>query len=175
MWRECSSRIPAARDHPHGVGTPRDRSSLGLMSRLRRTYTALAIAVVTIAPIGLAACGSDYGSGGDATTQATASAAFGSVTVQQANDQLQAGTAVMVDVREPDELAEAAVAGTIDIPLGQLERRAGEIPTGKPVLVFCRSGNRSQEGAAILAAKGYDAFTVDGGIVAWQDAGLPTT
>jgi rhodanese-related sulfurtransferase len=67
-----------------------------------------------------------------------------------------------------------AVAGTIDIPLGQLEARAGEIPTGKPVLVFCRSGNRSQEGAAILAAKGYDASSVEGGIIAWQDAGLPT-
>ena len=126
----------------------------------------------------MAACGSSDSSssaGGSASIEATTQGTVGAVSVQQAHDQMEKGTAVMVDVREPAELAEAAVPGTIDIPLGQLEARAGEIPTDKPVLVFCRSGNRSQEGAAILAAKGYDASTVEGGIIAWQDAGLPTT
>ena len=138
----------------------------------------IAIAALAAAPLGIAACGnsdpSPAGSGA-AATQAATPGAIGSVSVQQANDQLKAGTAMMVDVREPDEIAEQAVDGTINIPLGQLEARAAEVPTGKPVLVFCRSGNRSQEGAAILAAKGYDASTVEGGIIAWTDAGLPST
>jgi rhodanese-related sulfurtransferase len=151
-----------------------------MTSRLR-IRTIAALAVVAAAPITLAACGGgdSASSGGGAAVEVTESAStqgtLGAVSVQQAHDQLDKGTAVMVDVREPDELAESSVPGTIDIPLGQLEARASEIPTGKPVLVFCRSGNRSQEGAAILAAKGYDASTVEGGIIAWQDAGLPTT
>lgn len=98
----------------------------------------------------------------------------GSVSVDQAHAELGRDAAVMVDVREPEEIAEQAVPGTINIPLGELEARANEVPKGKPVLVFCRSGNRSQEGAAILSAKGYDASTVEGGIIAWDAAGLPT-
>jgi rhodanese-related sulfurtransferase len=150
-------------------------------SRLRiRVITAAAL--LAAAPITFAACGGNESSssgGGGATIEAVEESStqgrIGAVSVQQAHDQLEQDAAVMVDVREPSELAESAVPGTIDIPLGQLEARASEIPTGKPVLVFCRSGNRSQEGAAILAAKGYDAATVEGGIIAWQDAGLPTT
>ena len=144
----------------------------------QRIRVCLAIAALAAAPLGIAACGSSYSSSagsGAASTQTTAPGAIGSVSVQQAHDQLEADSAVMVDVREPDEIAEQAVDGTINIPLGQLEARAAEVPTGKPVLVFCRSGNRSQEGAAILAAKGYDASTVEGGIIAWTDAGLPST
>lgn len=142
-----------------------------------RIRTLSAIALIAAAPITVAACGGGESSsaGAGATTEAAVPGTIGAVSVQQAQDQLEKGTAVMVDVREPDELAEAAVPGTIDIPLGQLEARASEVPTGKPVLVFCRSGNRSQEGAAILAAKGYDASTVEGGIIAWQGAGLPST
>lgn len=142
-------------------------------SRVRRT---VAIALVAALPIGIAACGGDDSSsaaGGAAVEVTTES--VGTVSVQQAHAQLQDDAAVMVDVREPAEIAEQAVPGTINIPLGELQARAGEIPTGKPVLVFCRSGNRSQEGAAILAAKGYDASTVEGGIIAWDAAGLPTT
>jgi rhodanese-related sulfurtransferase len=148
------------------------------MIAARRIRVCLAIAALAATPLGIAACGSSDSSSagsGAAGTQATAPGAIRSVSVQQAHDQLEAGTAVMVDVREPDEITEQAVSGTINIPLGQLEARAEEVPTGKPVLVFCRSGNRSQEGAAILAANGYDASSVEGGIVAWQDAGLPTT
>ncbi len=144
----------------------------------QRIRVCLAIAALGAAPLGIAACGSSYSSSagsGTASTQTTAPGAIGSVSVQQAHDQLEADSAVMVDVREPDEIAEQAVSGTINIPLDQLEARADEVPTGTPVLVFCRSGNRSQEGATILAAKGYDASTVEGGIVAWTDAGLPST
>ncbi len=136
-----------------------------------------AAALLAAAPITFAACGGgeSSSSGGGTGVEAVEQGTVGAVSVQQAHDQLEKGTAVMVDVREPAELAESAVPGTIDIPLGQLESRASEIPTGTPVLVFCRSGNRSQEGAAILAAKGYEASTVEGGILAWQEAGLPTT
>jgi rhodanese-related sulfurtransferase len=144
-----------------------------------RLRNSVAIALIAAAPITVAACGGSYSSSAsgdiEAGAQATAQGTVGAVSVEQAHEQLEKGTAVMVDVREPEEIAESAVPGTINIPLGQLGARASEVPTDKPVLVFCRSGNRSQEGAAILAAEGYDASTVEGGIVAWDAAGLPTT
>lgn len=146
------------------------------MTTISRARRIAAIALVAALPIGVAACGGDdapSASGGAAVEVTTGS--VGAVSVQQAHAKLQDDSAVMVDVREPEEIAEQAVPGTINIPLNQLEARANEVPKGKPVLVFCRSGNRSQEGAAILAAKGYDASTVEGGIIAWDAAGLPTT
>lgn len=141
--------------------------------------TRIAIVFVAMVPFAISACGDSYSTSASGDIEAGAQAAtqgtVGAVSVEQAHDQLEKDTAVMVDVREPEEIAEQAVPGTINIPLGQLEARASEVPTGTPVLVFCRSGNRSQEGAAILAAKGYDASTVEGGIIAWDAAGLPTT
>jgi rhodanese-related sulfurtransferase len=144
-----------------------------------RIRTSLVIALVVAAPVTVAACGGSESAstrdGAQAGTQSATQGTVGAVSVEQAHDQMEKDTAVMVDVREPEELAEQAVPGTINIPLGQLEARAGEVPTGKPVLVFCRSGNRSQEGATILANKGYDTATVEGGIIAWGAAGLPAT
>lgn len=145
------------------------------MTTISRARRLAAIALVAALPIGVAACGGDESSsatGGAAVEVTTGS--VGSVSVEQAHAELGRDAAVMVDVREPEEIAEQAVPGTINIPLGELEARANEVPKGKPVLVFCRSGNRSQEGAAILSAKGYDASTVEGGIIAWDAAGLPT-
>ena len=136
--------------------------------------TSVVIALLAIAPLGIAACGSGDGASSAASGETTAQAAVEAVSVQQASSALADEGAVMVDVREPDEIATVAVPGTLNIPLGQLEQRAGEVPTGQRVLVLCNSGNRSQEGAAILRAAGYDAVSVEGGIVAWQEAGLPT-
>lgn len=146
------------------------------MTATSRARRIAAIALIAALPIGIAACGGNESSSatGGAAVEVT-TGTVGAVSVEQAHAKLQDDTAVMVDVREPDEIAERAVPGAINIPLGELEARANEVPKGKPVLVFCRSGNRSQEGAAILAAKGYDASTVEGGIVAWDAAGLPTT
>jgi rhodanese-related sulfurtransferase len=95
------------------------------------------------------------------------------VSAPEAWEQFDGGSAIMVDVREPEELAEQRVPGTIDIPLGELESRLAEVPTDKPVLVLCRSGNRARPAAATLAAAGYDVSIVDGGIIAWDAAGLP--
>jgi rhodanese-related sulfurtransferase len=83
------------------------------------------------------------------------------------------GDAVIVDVREDDELARLRVPGTIHIPMSAFVERIGELPEGE-VHVLCRSGARSGRVAAYLEQQGHEAVNVDGGILAWQAAGLPT-
>lgn len=79
----------------------------------------------------------------------------------------------ILDVREDFEVAEGMVPGALHIPLGQLTARLGEIDRDRPVIVVCRSGNRSARVADALVAAGYAADTMGGGMTAWQGAGLP--
>lgn len=82
----------------------------------------------------------------------------------------ETGDAVVVDVREPDEYVEGHVPGALNIPLGQLGARAGEIPAGD-VLAICKSGGRSLQGAEVLAAGGRTASSVAGGTMGWIRGG----
>jgi rhodanese-related sulfurtransferase len=55
-----------------------------------------------------------------------------------------------------------------------LESRLAELPEDEPIVVVCRSGNRSQAGRDILLANGYEpATSMEGGLNAWRDAGYP--
>ena len=83
--------------------------------------------------------------------------------------------AFVLDVREPSEWAEAHIPGATLIPLGELEARVSEVPAGQQVLVYCRSGNRSQTGREILLKAGFTQVTsMAGGIREWSAAGYPT-
>lgn len=79
----------------------------------------------------------------------------------------------ILDVREDFEVAEGMIPGAIHIPMGDLNDRLEEIDQTRPVIVVCRSGNRSARVAEALTAAGFTADTMAGGMVAWQDAGLP--
>jgi rhodanese-related sulfurtransferase len=81
--------------------------------------------------------------------------------------------AVLVDVREPDEWAAGHAPSARHIPLGQLGARANEIPKDSDVYVICRSGVRSARAVQALAGAGWHALNVDGGMHAWEAAGLP--
>jgi rhodanese-related sulfurtransferase len=81
--------------------------------------------------------------------------------------------AVLVDVREPWEYAEAHIAGSTLIPLDEVMRRRDELPDDAEVWLVCRTGNRSGQAAALLATFGHDAINVTGGIVAWMRSGRP--
>ncbi|SDQ22185.1 rhodanese-like domain-containing protein [Quadrisphaera sp. DSM 44207] len=80
--------------------------------------------------------------------------------------------AVLLDVREDDEWAAGHAPGAVHVPLGDLPARLGELPEDD-VYVVCRSGGRSARAVAWLTHHGVDAVNVDGGMGAWQDAGLP--
>ncbi len=83
------------------------------------------------------------------------------------------GGAVVVDVRMPDEYAEAHVPGAQLIPLPELPERHGEIPDAATVYVICRSGARSMKACEFLTANGRTAVNVSGGTLAWLEAGHP--
>ena len=81
--------------------------------------------------------------------------------------------AQLVDVRADHEWEAGRIAGATHLPLDELAGRAGEIDQGRPVVVYCRGGNRSSMAAAALTAAGYDAVKLSEGIVGWSEQGLP--
>jgi rhodanese-related sulfurtransferase len=81
--------------------------------------------------------------------------------------------AQLVDVRADHEWEAGRIAGATHLPLAELAGRAGEIDKERPVVVYCRGGNRSAMAADALAEAGYDAVKMTGGIVGWSEAGLP--
>ena len=93
-------------------------------------------------------------------------------TIDQLEPALREGAA-LVDVREAAEYREGHVPGAVNIPMGQLSARLGELDRGRPVLVVCASGNRSAAMTDVLTAAGYDAANVVGGTRAWIESGRP--
>ena len=85
-----------------------------------------------------------------------------------------AGAATVVDVRTPHEREEGAIAGSLVVPLTQLEQRLGEMPRDRPLIVHCAGGYRSSIAASVLKRDGFDDVSeMAGGMTAWQAAGLP--
>ena len=80
----------------------------------------------------------------------------------------------LVDVREPYEWEAGRVDGAVHIPVNAIMSGAGsDLDKDKPVAVICRTGNRSELATIMLQARGYDAHNVEGGMEAWEAAGLP--
>ncbi len=99
------------------------------------------------------------------------------VTPAQAREELASGGVELIDVREPHEHEEAHLEGDILVPQGELPARIDEVApdSGQRILLYCRSGNRSAFSALELASQlGYEnVASVSGGILAWQEQGLP--
>ena len=75
----------------------------------------------------------------------------------------------LLDVRQPGEYTEGHLPGATLIPLGDLQSRFHEIDSGRPVIVYCRSGNRSRSAVGILNGAGrQDVFNMDGGILGYN-------
>lgn len=90
----------------------------------------------------------------------------------QARELIDGGAQVM-DVRTANEHAAGHIAGAAHVPLERLDQDAGELDSSRPVVVYCRGGNRSEMAAEALRNSGWDAHSIDGGLVAWHDEGLP--
>lgn len=86
--------------------------------------------------------------------------------------------AIIVDVREPHEYAAGHVPNARHIPMGQVDKRLGELDKfkDKPVIVVCQSGNRSSSTCNALTKRGFEkVYNLSGGISAWEQAGMPVT
>jgi sulfur-carrier protein adenylyltransferase/sulfurtransferase len=97
------------------------------------------------------------------------------ISVQQAAARQNAGT-LLLDVREAEEFAAVAALGAVLLPLSQIQREgmaafaAAGIDPHAELLLICRSGVRS---GMLCEALGEHAINVEGGMLAWQAAGLP--
>jgi rhodanese-related sulfurtransferase len=86
--------------------------------------------------------------------------------------ELIADGAQLVDVRAEHEWEAGRIEGATHLPLDELNERAGELDDDRPVVVYCRGGNRSTMAAEALGAAGYDAAKLSEGIVGWAESGL---
>src|SRR5687767_1361645 len=85
------------------------------------------------------------------------------------NERLQ-----LIDVREFAEFAAGRIAGARLLPLAEIESRADELDRSIPLVCVCRSGKRSAQAAAKLAALGFDNLAqLEGGLNAWEQSNLP--
>jgi rhodanese-related sulfurtransferase len=75
---------------------------------------------------------------------------------------------LLVDVREPDEFAQAHIPGCVLMPLNTLGARVGELPKDREVVVVCLSGARSAMATQFLRQSGYQAANLAGGLRAWR-------
>ncbi len=86
------------------------------------------------------------------------------------------GKTIIVDVRTAEEFALVHMRDAKNIPLADLSKRTAELQKSKnkTVLVVCQTGTRSSKAVAQLLAAGLtEVYSLDGGLVAWQAAGLP--
>lgn len=99
-----------------------------------------------------------------------------SVTLEVARTELSSGKATLFDVREPQEHAEGVAHGARLLPMRQLAARLSEIPRDSktPVLLICRTQNRSSATLKFLREKGYtNVRFVQGGMSEWSRRGWP--
>ncbi len=141
-------------------------SSQGLGKTLRQPIVQLAIVLLVAFIVFIIAS-----AGGGDSQGASSLPAF--VSVDEAHQMYAEGTFVL-DVRTVEEWNEYHAPNTTLIPLDELSARVNELPKDQPIVVVCRSGNRSQTGRDILLGAGFNATSMTGGLNAWRDSGYPT-
>ena len=98
------------------------------------------------------------------------------VSTLEATQLINRSDALVFDLRTAEEYAKGHILGAKNIPLGELERRRGELEKykAKPVIVHCATGNSAGGGVALLRRNGFESVhNLAGGYAAWQAAGLP--
>lgn len=82
----------------------------------------------------------------------------------------------LIDVRTPSEFSDQRIEGSDNIPLDSVQHRLGDLRRGAaPAVIVCRSGARASVAARQLRTAGMmDVYVLDGGVLAWDAAGLPT-
>ena len=99
------------------------------------------------------------------------------VSVLQATQLMNQGKCTVLDVRNPDEFETGHIKSAKNIPLSELSSRLAELEKQKShaVIAVCAKGTRSATAVAMLNRAAFtQAVSLDGGMAAWQEQGLPT-
>jgi rhodanese-related sulfurtransferase len=141
----------------------------------------------------LASCGNDDPASAEvaerteaeagAATVADAAAEISGISTISANDAATIADnppddLVVLDIRTPEEFAEGHLEGAVlvDFYAPDFAEQLAALDTDVPYLLYCRSGNRSGQALGVMEQLGFTSVAnVDGGILAWSDAGLPVT
>jgi len=83
------------------------------------------------------------------------------------------GQVQVVDVRHPSEWAASHIEGARNIPEDEFDQRVDELDRSRPVITVCGAGSRSEEATGYLRSLGFEADTLEGGMLAWKWAGFP--
>jgi len=82
--------------------------------------------------------------------------------------------AFILDVRTPQERSQGFIPGSVLIPIDTIEKRLGEVPKNRPVVVYCGVGSRSRAVAQALSGRGYpEVYNMRDGIAGWYRNGFP--
>jgi rhodanese-related sulfurtransferase len=81
--------------------------------------------------------------------------------------------AQFIDVRTQDEYDAGRIAGARFVQLDEVQAAADSFDRDRPLVFYCRSGDRSTLAVDAFRASGWDAYAIEGGLVAWADEGLP--
>jgi rhodanese-related sulfurtransferase len=111
----------------------------------------------------------------DPETAALASCAMTEidVSVDDVAARRRAGAGPPIDVSGTKEWGAGRIAGARHVELADVPAQAGTIDRDTPVVFYCRVGGRSAMAANAFRQAGYDAYSMDGGIAAWAERGLP--
>lgn len=92
-----------------------------------------------------------------------------SISADELEQRLRSGAPpFMLDVREPEEMADGVIPGSVNIPMAEVVHRLADIPTDRDVVVICHLGQRSAYIANRLSALGYDqVMNLSGGVDGW--------
>jgi phage shock protein E len=98
-----------------------------------------------------------------------------SITAAELHERRESGAApVVIDVRTAAEYAAGHIPGAVNIPFDQVAQRIAEVEAPHGVALYCMVGPRARRGESALLAAGYESvFHLEGGLAAWQAAGLP--
>ena len=97
---------------------------------------------------------------------------YKTISVAQVKELLGSG-ATLIDVRSAQEWRTGRAPQAKHVPLDRLQGTTAGIQKTRPVIAVCASGVSSASAARLLTAKGYDAYSVRGGMAAWRQAGEP--
>lgn len=147
---------------------------------LRSRRPALVLVLAAGLALAAPACGSSGGgsSSGASATAATGAAGVRVVSPKEANALIAAHRPTIIDVRTQAEYDAGHLNGArlYDIAGADFRKQIEALDRSMPYVVYCHSGNRSGQARELMASLGFtDVADVDGGITAWEAAGLPVT